>query len=144
MLGDAVELIEEADARGARAFREWHERRLTGGGARPGIAWVTGEHEAVDDQRILAVLEQIGQLHLSRLSVCAGSFEDIVRATCRRQRLAGGLAGAVVARFGAGGEDALVDFAERAGRNEEIFREVNEKIDEGVERHGVASAVPYH
>jgi hypothetical protein len=37
-----------------------------------------------------------------------------------------------------------VDFAERAARNEEIFRGVNERIEEGVERHGVASAVPYH
>jgi hypothetical protein len=41
-------------------------------------------------------------------------------------------------------EDALVDFAERASRNEEIFRDVNEKIEEGAERHGVASAVAYH
>jgi hypothetical protein len=37
-----------------------------------------------------------------------------------------------------------VDFAERAARNEEIFRSVNERIEAGVERHGVASAVPYH
>jgi hypothetical protein len=37
-----------------------------------------------------------------------------------------------------------VDFAERAARNEEIFRSVNARIHEGVERHGVASAVPYH
>src|SRR5438132_12929614 len=56
---------------------------------------------------------------------------------------AGGGVMAVLARFGVG-EDALVDFAERASRNEEIFRDVNEKIDEGAERHGVASAVPYH
>jgi hypothetical protein len=37
-----------------------------------------------------------------------------------------------------------VDFAQRASRNEEIFRDVNAKIEEGAERHGVASAVPYH
>jgi hypothetical protein len=37
-----------------------------------------------------------------------------------------------------------VDFAQRASRNEEIFRDVNEKIEEGAERHGVANAVPYH
>jgi hypothetical protein len=37
-----------------------------------------------------------------------------------------------------------VDFAERAARNEEIFRSVNARIEEGVERHGVATAVPYH
>jgi hypothetical protein len=41
-------------------------------------------------------------------------------------------------------ENGLVDFAERASRNEEIFRDVNEKIEEGAERHGVASAVRYH
>jgi hypothetical protein len=37
-----------------------------------------------------------------------------------------------------------MDFAQRAGRNEEIFREINEKIEQGVEQHGVASPVEYH
>jgi len=37
-----------------------------------------------------------------------------------------------------------MDFVQRAGRNEEIFRDLNEKIEEGAERHGVVSAVPYH
>jgi hypothetical protein len=37
-----------------------------------------------------------------------------------------------------------VDFAERASRNEEIFRDVNERIEAGAERHGVANAVRYH
>ena len=37
-----------------------------------------------------------------------------------------------------------MDFAERASRNEEIFRDVNERIEAGAERHGVASAVRYH
>jgi hypothetical protein len=41
-------------------------------------------------------------------------------------------------------EDPAVDFAERAARNEEIFRSLNARIEEGVERHGVATAVPYH
>ena len=42
------------------------------------------------------------------------------------------------------GEDALVDFAERASRNEEIFRDVNERIEAGAEQHGVAGVVRYH
>jgi hypothetical protein len=37
-----------------------------------------------------------------------------------------------------------MDFAERAARNEEIFRDVNTRIEEGAEMHGVAGAVPYH
>ena len=37
-----------------------------------------------------------------------------------------------------------MDFAQRAGRNEEIFRDINEKIEQGVERHGVVSPVQYH
>ena len=37
-----------------------------------------------------------------------------------------------------------MDFAQRASRNEEIFRDVNEKIEKGVEWHGVTSAVEYH
>jgi hypothetical protein len=41
-------------------------------------------------------------------------------------------------------DDRSVDFAERAARNEEIFRGINARIEEGVARHGVATAVPYH
>jgi len=37
-----------------------------------------------------------------------------------------------------------MDFAERAARNEEIFREVNERIVEGAEQHHVAGALPFH
>jgi hypothetical protein len=37
-----------------------------------------------------------------------------------------------------------VEFAERAARNEEIFREINEKIEAGAERHGVSSPLPFH
>lgn len=37
-----------------------------------------------------------------------------------------------------------MDFAQRAARNEEIFRSVNTRIEEGVERHSVESPVPYH
>jgi hypothetical protein len=37
-----------------------------------------------------------------------------------------------------------VEFAEPAARNEEIFREINEKIDEGAEHHGVSSPLPFH
>jgi hypothetical protein len=37
-----------------------------------------------------------------------------------------------------------VDFAQRAARNEEVFRSVNERIEEGGERHGVTSPLRFH
>jgi hypothetical protein len=38
----------------------------------------------------------------------------------------------------------MMDFAERAARNEEVFRGVNARIEEGVEMHHVPGLVPYH
>lgn len=37
-----------------------------------------------------------------------------------------------------------MDFAERAARNEEVFRDVNERIEEGAEQHAVSGAQPFH
>jgi hypothetical protein len=37
-----------------------------------------------------------------------------------------------------------MNFDERAARNEEVFREVNERIDEGAAQHGVAATLPFH
>ena len=37
-----------------------------------------------------------------------------------------------------------MDFAERAARNEEVFRGVNERIEEGAEQHGVSGSLPFH
>lgn len=37
-----------------------------------------------------------------------------------------------------------MDFAERAARNEEVFRAVNERIDQGAEQHGVETPLPFH
>lgn len=37
-----------------------------------------------------------------------------------------------------------MDFAERAARNEEVFREVNARIEEGAELHHVSGALPFH
>jgi hypothetical protein len=37
-----------------------------------------------------------------------------------------------------------MDFAERAARNEEIFRGVNERIEEGAEQHQVSDSLPFH
>jgi hypothetical protein len=37
-----------------------------------------------------------------------------------------------------------VDFAERAARNEEIFRGINQRIEQGAEAHHVESALPFH
>ena len=37
-----------------------------------------------------------------------------------------------------------MDFAERAARNEEAFREINSRIDEGAHQHEVDSPLPFH
>lgn len=37
-----------------------------------------------------------------------------------------------------------MDFAERAARNEEVFRGVNERIVDGAAQHGVAATLPFH
>ena len=37
-----------------------------------------------------------------------------------------------------------MDFADRAARNEEIFRDVNHRIDAGAEQHGVTAPLPFH
>ena len=37
-----------------------------------------------------------------------------------------------------------MDFTERAARNEEIFRDVNKRIEEGAEHHGVSGCLPFH
>jgi hypothetical protein len=41
-------------------------------------------------------------------------------------------------------QNCWMDFRERAGHNEEIFREVNERIEEGAEQHGVTKPLPFH
>jgi hypothetical protein len=37
-----------------------------------------------------------------------------------------------------------MDFAERTGHNEEVFRTINERIDEGAKQHGVEESLPFH
>jgi len=37
-----------------------------------------------------------------------------------------------------------MDFAERAARNEEVFRGVNEQIEDGAEQHAVSGPLPFH
>jgi hypothetical protein len=37
-----------------------------------------------------------------------------------------------------------MNFADRAARNEEIFREVNDRIEAGADQHGVGSPLPFH
>ena len=59
MLDGAVELVEQGDAR-----RAWPV-----GGAGAIIAGVAGEHHAVDDQRVLARGEQLGEAHSGRVAV---------------------------------------------------------------------------
>src|SRR5215218_4194306 len=37
-----------------------------------------------------------------------------------------------------------MEFAEAAARNEEVFRTVNQRIDEGAEKHHVEGQIPFH
>ena len=37
-----------------------------------------------------------------------------------------------------------MEFAQRAARNEELFRGINERIEEGAEQHGVNAPLPFH
>jgi hypothetical protein len=37
-----------------------------------------------------------------------------------------------------------MDFAERAARNEEVFRSINERIDHGAHQHDVEAPLPFH
>jgi hypothetical protein len=37
-----------------------------------------------------------------------------------------------------------VDFADRAAHNEEVFRTINERIEQGAELHGVDQSLPFH
>jgi hypothetical protein len=38
----------------------------------------------------------------------------------------------------------LMDFAESAARNEEVFRSINERIDRGAAQHDVSVPLPFH
>jgi hypothetical protein len=42
------------------------------------------------------------------------------------------------------GETEKVQFADRAARNEEIFRGINERIEAGAEQHEVNTPLPFH
>jgi hypothetical protein len=37
-----------------------------------------------------------------------------------------------------------MDFEDRTAHNEEVFRTINDRIDEGAKRHGVAESLPFH
>lgn len=37
-----------------------------------------------------------------------------------------------------------MEFADRAARNEEIFRDVNERIEDGARQHDVEAPTPFH
>jgi len=41
-------------------------------------------------------------------------------------------------------KNAFVDFADAAARNEEVFRSINERIEEGAKQHGVEQLLPFH
>ena len=37
-----------------------------------------------------------------------------------------------------------MDFADSAAHNEEVFRTINERIEEGAKQHGVEQPLPFH
>jgi hypothetical protein len=37
-----------------------------------------------------------------------------------------------------------VDFADAAAQNEEVFRSINKRIEEGAKQHGVEQPLPFH
>jgi hypothetical protein len=37
-----------------------------------------------------------------------------------------------------------MDFADSAAHNEEVFRTINDRIDEGAKQHGVEQPLPFH
>jgi hypothetical protein len=37
-----------------------------------------------------------------------------------------------------------MDFADAAAHNEEVFRSINERIEEGAKQHGVEQLLPFH
>lgn len=41
-------------------------------------------------------------------------------------------------------EDAPMDFADSAALNEDLFRTINERIEEGAKQHGVEQPLPFH
>jgi hypothetical protein len=41
-------------------------------------------------------------------------------------------------------ENVVVDFQQRAAQNEEVFRTINERIEEGAAQHGVEQPLPFH
>src|SRR5205823_1743042 len=61
VLGCAVELIEERNARRAGGLLNGKPRRLTGLGPWPDVAGIAREHEAVDRERVPAGREQLRQ-----------------------------------------------------------------------------------
>jgi hypothetical protein len=71
--------------------------------------------------------------------------------TARPPGLADGITGFSAIGPGATPADATsakgglpVDFAERAARNEETFRTINDRIDEGAQQHAVDAPLPFH
>src|SRR5207249_7154807 len=88
VLGGAVELVEQRRARRARALLQRQQRGLAD--RRPGgaVAWIAGEHEAVDHEAVLARLEQLRQFHVRGGAVRTSALEHIVVRNwpARRQR----------------------------------------------------------
>ena len=37
-----------------------------------------------------------------------------------------------------------MDFADRTAHNEEVFRTINERIEQGAKQHGVEESLPFH
>jgi hypothetical protein len=88
VLGGAVELVEERDARGARPVREQELGRLAGHRPWARVPGIARKHEGVDRQRVLSGCKELGQAHVGRKTVGACPLEDVVlrNDTARWQR----------------------------------------------------------
>src|SRR5262249_37903623 len=78
MLCRALHLIQKRGAGGAGAFQQRKERRMSAGGAGPPVRPVTGKHHAVDDERVLAWREELGQPDVARAAVRPRALEEVV------------------------------------------------------------------
>jgi hypothetical protein len=92
VLDSAVELVEQGHAGRAGALGQRQQRALPLRGAGSVVAGVAGEHHAVDDERVLARSEQLGEPDGGRIAVRCGSVQGVILGehAAGRQRAPGG------------------------------------------------------
>src|SRR5215475_9943481 len=84
--GRAVELIQEGDAGRARTFLARKVGGRTAFRLRARIVPVAREHHVVDDQRVLALQEELRELDLPRPAVGVDGIERIILANQSTRR----------------------------------------------------------